>query len=112
MVARTKDGGAWCGLLAAWFLALSFQHVEGSHYITVDVQMTLFAFWAVVMVVEDVEERLKIEPLLVRSCRRVCCFEQQVAYVHQQSISVSEKFRSPRVRDLETASFFKNYEDR
>jgi hypothetical protein len=59
-----RMGGPWVGLFTAWFLALSFRHVEDSHYITVDVPMTLFAFWSVVMVVEDVEKRQRLNPYL------------------------------------------------
>jgi len=59
-----RMGGPWSGLLGAWFLALSFRHILYSHYITVDVPMALFAFWSVVMVVEDVEGRQRLNPFL------------------------------------------------
>ena len=50
-------GGIRVGLLAAWFLATSFQHVVDSHTITVDVPMTLFTFAAIFLVVEDATGR-------------------------------------------------------
>ena len=49
-----RMGRPWGGLLGAWFLALSFQHIVDSHFINVDIPMALFAFWSVIMVVEDV----------------------------------------------------------
>ena len=52
-----RMGSSRAGLLAALFLALSFRHVVDSHYVTVDVPMTLFAFWAIAMIVEDVSGR-------------------------------------------------------
>ena len=55
-----RMGSGRAGLLAAWFLALSFRHVVDSHFITVDVPMTLFAFLAVVLVVEDVSGRRRL----------------------------------------------------
>jgi 4-amino-4-deoxy-L-arabinose transferase-like glycosyltransferase len=55
-----RMGSTRAGLLGALFLALSFQHVEDSHYITVDVPMALFAFWAVILVVEDASGRSRL----------------------------------------------------
>jgi hypothetical protein len=52
--------GPRTGLLAALFLAGSMQHVVDSHFITVDVPMTLFAFLAIVLVVEDVAGRSRL----------------------------------------------------
>ncbi len=59
-----RIAGPWCGLAAAWFLALSYFHVESSHYITVDVPMTLCAFWSIAMVVDDVTGRRRLNPYL------------------------------------------------
>lgn len=56
--------GTRCALLAAWFLAASFQHVVDSHTITVDVPMTLFAFVSVVMITEDVAGRRRLPKIL------------------------------------------------
>ena len=56
--------GVWTGLAAALLLMPAYHHVASSHYIAVDVPMALFAFLAVVMVVEDVEGRRKIKPYL------------------------------------------------
>jgi hypothetical protein len=53
---------ARAGLLGALFLALSLRHVIDSHYVTVDVPMTLFTLWAIVMVVEDVAGRSRLRP--------------------------------------------------
>jgi hypothetical protein len=62
-----RSAGVLAGLLAAWFLATSFQHVVDSHTITVDVPMTLFAFAAIVMIVEDAcgRSRLRSVPFAV-----------------------------------------------
>ena len=59
-----RIAGARAGLLGAWFLALSFRHVIDSHTITVDVPMALFTFLAVVMIVEDVSLRTRLNPWL------------------------------------------------
>ena len=56
--------GTRAALLAAWFLALSARHVFESHYISVDVPMTLFTFWAITMIVEDVEGHRRLRPWL------------------------------------------------
>ncbi len=56
-----RISGARVGLLAAWFLATSFQHVIDSHTITVDVPMTIFTFAAIVMIVEDATGRSKLK---------------------------------------------------
>ena len=58
-----RMGSSRGGLLGAFFLALSFRHVVDSHYITVDVPMALFAFWTIVMVVEDVAGRSRLKAL-------------------------------------------------
>jgi len=57
-------GGPRAGLLAAWFLAIANRHVFESHYISVDVPMTLFTFWAITMIVEDAKgiRRLRTWP--------------------------------------------------
>jgi hypothetical protein len=55
-----RMGSSRAGLLGALFLAVSFRHVVDSHYATVDIPMTLFAFWAVVMVVEDLSGRSRL----------------------------------------------------
>jgi 4-amino-4-deoxy-L-arabinose transferase-like glycosyltransferase len=55
-----RMGSARAGLLGALFLAFSLQHIEDSHYVTVDVPMTLFAFWAVILVVEDASGRSRL----------------------------------------------------
>jgi hypothetical protein len=59
-----RIAGSRAGLLGAWFLALSFRHVIDSHYITVDVPMALFTFLAIVMIVEDVSLRSRLNPWL------------------------------------------------
>lgn len=56
--------GARMGLLAAWFLATSFQHVVDSHTITVDVPMTILTLGSIVLVVEDVCGRARLKPVL------------------------------------------------
>jgi len=61
---RSMGGEPWSGLLGACFLAVSYRHVIESHYITVDVPMTLFAFWSIFMIVEDVEGRQRLNPYL------------------------------------------------
>jgi len=66
-----RMGSARAGLLGAAFLAFSFQHVSDSHFVTVDVPMTLFAFWAVVLVVEDLSGR---SPLRVRTFAPVAAY--------------------------------------
>lgn len=55
-----RFGGVRVGLLAAWFLATSFQHVVDSHTITVDVPMTLFTFASIVLVAEDASGRSRL----------------------------------------------------
>lgn len=56
--------GSWrAGLLGALFLAGATQHVVDSHYVTVDVPMTLFTFLALVLIVEDAEGRTKLRAL-------------------------------------------------
>ena len=55
-----RMGSSRAGLLGVLFLAVSFRHVVDSHYATVDIPMTLFAFWSVVMVVEDLSGRSRI----------------------------------------------------
>ena len=53
-----KRMAGWrAGLLGGLFLACASQHVIDSHYVTVDVPMTLFTFLSIVLVVEDVEGR-------------------------------------------------------
>ena len=59
-----KMGGAWAGLFSAWFLAWSFLHVRDSHFITVDVPMALFTFWALIMLAEDAAGRRPLNPYL------------------------------------------------
>ncbi len=59
-----RIAGSRAGLLGAWFLALAYRHVVDSHYITVDVPMTLFTFLAIVMIVEDVSLRSRLNPWL------------------------------------------------
>jgi len=58
-----RIAGPRAGLLAALFLACSAQHVVDSHYVTVDVPMTLFAFLAVVLVAEDATGRARLHPV-------------------------------------------------
>jgi len=55
-----RMGSSRAGLLGAFFLAVSSRHVVDSHFATVDVPMALFAFWSVVMVVEDLSGRSRI----------------------------------------------------
>jgi hypothetical protein len=57
-----RMGGSRAGLLGAWFLAFSFQHVTDSHFVTVDVPMAFFTFWAVFLVVEDASSRSRMKP--------------------------------------------------
>ena len=59
-----RMAGPWCGLAAAWFLAFSLLHVRSSHFITVDVPVTLLTFWAITMIVEDVTGRRRLNPYL------------------------------------------------
>jgi hypothetical protein len=54
--------GVRAAVLAGLFLAASTQHVEDSHFATVDVPMTLFTFAAVVLIVEDVTGRRRLNP--------------------------------------------------
>lgn len=54
--------GPRAAVLGALFLAFSAQHVEDSHFATVDVPMALFTFAAVVLIVEDVEGRRRLNP--------------------------------------------------
>ncbi|MEZ5065341.1 MAG: glycosyltransferase family 39 protein [bacterium] len=55
-----RMGSSRAGLWGALFLAVSFRHVVDSHYVTVDIPMTLFAFWSVILVVEDVAGRSRL----------------------------------------------------
>jgi len=59
-----RIAGMRTGLLAAWFLAVSFQHVVDSHTITVDVPMTLLTFFAVFLIAEDVAGRRRLPPVV------------------------------------------------
>jgi hypothetical protein len=70
-----RIAGSRAGLLGAFFLAFSYRHVVDSHYITVDVPMTLFAFLAVVLVVEDVCGRMRLRtwPFAVVAAFAVLC---------------------------------------
>ncbi|NNE44572.1 MAG: phospholipid carrier-dependent glycosyltransferase [Gemmatimonadetes bacterium] len=57
-----RIGGARVGWLAAAFLAVSVQHVVNSHYVSVDVPMTLWTFLAILLVVEDTCGRARLRP--------------------------------------------------
>jgi 4-amino-4-deoxy-L-arabinose transferase-like glycosyltransferase len=45
------------GVLAAFFLSLSFLHVRDSHYATTDVTLTFFAMWSILSLVRLYEDR-------------------------------------------------------
>jgi hypothetical protein len=68
-------GSTRAGLIGAAFLAFSFQHVADSHYVTVDVPMTLFAFWAIILVVEDLSgrSRLRVWPFAPIAAYAILC---------------------------------------